>query len=130
MTEQEFLDFQSKYLDITVGVINPPSDNTSQAAEGEILYGNDQELEDIDFCLELLHSDVINVAYILALIADLNPDEADYQDKRKNIIDTMIRDAELRGKSKLIDDFIRENVDDDTDGFKQAKTEPLTWRAD
>ena len=123
MTEQEFLDFQSKYLDITVGVINPTSDNTSQAAEGEIPYGNDQELEDIDFCLELLHSDVINVAYILALIADLNPDEADYQDKRKNIIDTMIRDAELRGKSKLIDDFIRENVDDDTDGFKQAKAD-------
>lgn len=123
MSEQEFLDFQSKYLDITVGVINPPSDNTSQVAEGEIPYGNDQELEDIDFCLELLHSDVINVAYILALIADLNPDEADYQDKRKNIIDTMIRDAELRGKSKLIDDFIRENVDDDTDGFKQAKAD-------
>lgn len=123
MSEQEFLDFQSKYLDITVGVINPPSDNTSQAAEGEIPYGNDQELEDIDFCLELLHSDVINVAYILALIADLNPDEADYQDKRQNIIDTMIRDAELRGKSKLIDDFIRENVDDDTDGFKQAKAD-------
>lgn len=123
MTEQEFLDFQSKYLDITVGVINPTSDNTFQAAEGEIPYGNDQELEDIDFCLELLHSDVINVAYILALIADLNPDEADYQDKRKNIIDTMIRDAELRGKSKLIDDFIRENVDDDTDGFKQAKAD-------
>ena len=123
MSEQEFLDFQSKYLDITVGVINPPSDNTYQAAEGEIPYGNDQELEDIDFCLELLHSDVINVAYILALIADLNPDEADYQDKRKNIIDTMIRDAELRGKSKLIDDFIRENVDDDTDGFKQAKAD-------
>lgn len=123
MSEQEFLDFQSKYLDITVGVINPPSDNKSQVAEGEIPYGNDQELEDIDFCLELLHSDVINVAYILALIADLNPDEADYQDKRKNIIDTMIRDAELRGKSKLIDDFIRENVDDDTDGFKQAKAD-------
>lgn len=123
MSEQEFLDFQSKYLDITVGVINPPSDNKSQAAEGEIPYGNDQGLEDIDFCLELLHSDVINVAYILALIADLNPDEADYQDKRQNIIDTMIRDAELRGKSKLIDDFIRENVDDDTDGFKQAKAD-------
>ena len=123
MSEQEFLDFQSKYLDITVGVINPPSDNTSQDAEGEIPYGNDQGLEDIDFCLELLHSDVINVAYILALIADLNPDEADYQDKRQNIIDTMIRDAELRGKSKLIDDFIRENVDDDTDGFKQAKAD-------
>ena len=26
-------------------------------------------------------------------------------------------------KEKLIDDFIRENVDDDTDGFKQAKAD-------
>jgi len=30
-------------------------------------------LGDIDFCLELLHSDIINVTYILELIADLGP---------------------------------------------------------
>ena len=66
---------------------------------------------DIDFCLELLHSDIINVAYILELIADLNPYSEDYEERRKHIIDTMIKDVELRSKAKLIDGFIQKNVD-------------------
>ncbi len=122
MTEQEFVDFKSKYLDITVGLINPSS-KPPTANEDAAPYGNDQTLDDIDFCLELLHSDVINVAYILELIADLNPDEADYQQKRQHILDTMIKDAVMRNKSKLIDDFIRENVDEDKDGFQKAKAD-------
>ncbi|MFS9669835.1 type I restriction endonuclease subunit R, EcoR124 family, partial [Klebsiella pneumoniae] len=59
-------------------------------------------LDDIDFCLELLHSDIINVAYILSLIADLDPDAEDYPEKRQEILDTMIKDAELRSKTQLI----------------------------
>ena len=123
LTEQEFADFKSKYLDITVGVINPPSSSTPIAGEPQSPYGNESMLEDIDFCLELLHSDVINVAYILELIAELNPDEDNYQQKRQAILDTMIKDAVMRSKSKLIDDFIRENVDNDKDGFQQAKAD-------
>ena len=123
MTEQEFADFKSKYLDITVGVINPPADATPMAAEGELPYNDESGLEDIDFCLELLHSDVINVAYILELIANLNPDEEDYDKKRQDILDTMIKDAVMRHKSKLIDEFIRENVDNDKAGFQQAKAD-------
>ena len=123
LTEQEFADFKSKYLDITVGVINPPSSSTPIAGEPQLPYGNESMLEDIDFCLELLHSDVINVAYILELIAELNPDEDNYQQKRQAILDTMIKDAVMRSKSKLIDDFIRENVDNDKDGFQQAKAD-------
>ena len=123
LTEQEFADFKSKYLDITVGVINPPASTTPIAGEAQLPYGNESMLEDIDFCLELLHSDVINVAYILELIAELNPDEDNYQQKRQAILDTMIKDAVMRSKSKLIDDFIRENVDNDKDGFQQAKAD-------
>ena len=123
LTEQEFADFKSKYLDITVGVINPPVSTNTIAGEPQLPYGNESMLEDIDFCLELLHSDVINVAYILELIAELNPDEDNYQQKRQAILDTMIKDAVMRSKSKLIDDFIRENVDNDKDGFQQAKAD-------
>lgn len=123
LTEQEFADFKSKYLDITVGVINPPATTTPIAGEPQLPYGNESMLEDIDFCLELLHSDVINVAYILELIAELNPDEENYQQKRQEILDTMIKDAVMRSKSKLIDDFIRENVDNDKNGFQQAKAD-------
>lgn len=122
MSEQEFNDFKSKYLDIALGVVTTDQ-SSGQVAEPEAPYGEPKTLDDIDFCLELLHSDIINVAYILELIADLNPSSADYDDRRKEIIDTMIKDAEMRGKVKLIDGFIRQNVDEDREGFERAKAD-------
>lgn len=116
MTEQQFNDYKSKYLDITVGFIEPPV-APSMVADDPVPYGDSQGLEDIDFCLELLHSDIINVAYILELIANLDPYSNDYAEQRKNIIDTMIKDAEMRSKAKLIDGFIQKNVDEDKDNF-------------
>ena len=121
MTEQQFNDYKSKYLDITVGFIEPPV-SPSVVAEDPVPYGNSQGLEDIDFCLELLHSDIINVAYILELIADLDPYSNDYSEKRQHIIDTMIKDAGMRGKAKLIDGFIRKNVDEDKENFMSGRS--------
>ena len=120
MTEQQFNDYKSKYLDITVGFIEPPV-TPSVVAEDPVPYGNSQGLEDIDFCLELLHSDIINVAYILELIANLDPYSNDYPERRKNIIDTMIKDAEMRSKAKLIDGFIQKNVDEDKENFMMQR---------
>ena len=131
MTEQEFMDFRSKYLDIydSFAVQNKeqpttcqvPEDNPGMAGEPDPQQEAATGMGDIDFCLELLHSDIINVAYILELIADLNPFSEDYSEKRKHIIDTMIKDAELRSKAKLIDGFIQKNVDDDRDNFMARK---------
>lgn len=122
MSDQEFQDFKSKYLDITIGVIDKP--DSGKLNEPQAPYGDkDAELFDIDFCLELLHSDVINVAYILALIADLNPESEDYEQKRQSILDTMIKDAGMRNKTKLIDGFIKKNVDNDKAGFVKAKVD-------
>jgi type I restriction enzyme R subunit len=122
MPEQEFEDFRSKYLDIAVGNIN--IGDTLVAGEPEIPYGEDQRtLDDIDFCLELLHSDIINVAYILQLISDLNPSADDYPEKRQQIIDTMIKDAVMRNKAKLIEGFIRQNVDENKNGFEKSKAD-------
>lgn len=120
LTEQQFNDYKSKYLDITVGFINPPV-TSPVVAEDPVPYGNNQGLEDIDFCLELLHSDIINVAYILELIADLDPYSDDYSAKRQHIIDTMIKDAGMRGKAKLIDGFIQKNVDEDKENFMTGR---------
>ena len=131
MTEQEFMDFRSKYLDIydSFAVQNKeqpttyqvPEDNPGMAGEPDPQQEAATGMGDIDFCLELLHSDIINVAYILELIADLNPYSEDYSEKRKHIIDTMIKDFELRSKAKLIDGFIQKNVDDDRDNFMARK---------
>ena len=131
MTEQEFMDFRSKYLDIydSFAVQNKEQPTTYQVSEdnpGMVGEPDPQQeaatgMGDIDFCLELLHSDIINVAYILELIADLNPYSEDYTEKRQHIIDTMIKDVELRSKAKLIDGFIQKNVDDDRDNFMARK---------
>ena len=131
MTEQQFMDFRSKYLDIYDSFAAKPTEQSSgykaqedesgMAAEPDPSENDTTGLGDIDFCLELLHSDIINVAYILELIADLNPYSEDYIEKRKHIIDTMIKDAELRSKAKLIDGFIQKNVDDDRDNFMARK---------
>ena len=131
MTEQQFMDFRSKYLDIyetfaAKGTEQPtgyqmPEDEPTMVGEPGLDEDDTTGLGDVDFCLELLHSDIINVAYILELIADLNPYSGDYEERRKSIIDTMIKDAELRSKAKLIDGFIRKNVDDDRDSFMARK---------
>lgn len=122
MSEQQYMDFRSKYLDITIGVIDPPT-TPGLLEEPQSPYGEKPTLEDIDFCLELLHSDVINVAYILALIEDLNPESEDYEQERQRILDTMIKDAAMRSKTKLIDGFIKQNVDNDKAGFAKAKAD-------
>ena len=131
ITEQQFMDFRSKYLDIydSFAVQNKeqpttyqvPEDNPGMVGEPDPSENDTTGLGDIDFCLELLHSDIINVAYILELIADLNPYSEDYTEKRQHILDTMIKDAELRSKAKLIDGFIQKNVDDDRDNFMARK---------
>lgn len=123
MTEQQFMDFRSKYLDIhdSIILVDPPAPKPTPNPNEDEPTPEDHKLTDIDFCLELLHSDIINVAYILELIADLNPYSEDYSEKRKHIIDTMIKDAELRSKAKLIDGFIQKNVDDDRDNFMARK---------
>lgn len=131
MTEQQFMDFRSKYLDIYDSFAAKPTeqpsgykvqdDESGMVAEPDPSENDTTGLGDIDFCLELLHSDIINVAYILELIADLNPYSEDYEERRKHIIDTMIKDAELRSKAKLIDGFIQKNVDDDRDNFMARK---------
>lgn len=124
LSEQDYNDYRSKYLDMTVGFIKPEDENDGMLHDGqqETQYG-DQSIEDIDFCLELLHSDVVNVAYILSLISDLNPSDEDYEMKRQEILDTMIKDATMRKKTLLIDSFIKQEVDNDKEGFRKAKAD-------
>lgn len=119
MDEQSYMDFRSKYLDIHDTFMDSKTVKDSTPANDA--DESEPTLDDIDFCLELLHSDIINVAYILSLIADLDPNADDYPEKRQEILDTMIKDAELRSKTQLIDGFILQTVDNDKDGFMRDK---------
>lgn len=99
MNEQTFEDYKSKYLDLY-----DKAKSHNQKEKVSIL-------EDVDFELELIHRDEINVAYILKLLAklkDATPEEHDKQ--KKAIIEIIAGDAQLRSKRELIEKFIQENL--------------------
>ncbi len=99
MEEQTFEDYKSKYLDIHDKV-----KTTSQKEKVSIL-------DDVDFELELIHRDEINVAYILKLLAKLHESKkSDREKQRKAIIDMLGGEAQLRSKRELIEKFIDENL--------------------
>lgn len=97
MTEQAFADYKSKYLDLYDKV---RSDRQKEKVS---------ILDDVDFELELIHRDEINVVYILGLLANLigHPDA---DKRRKEIVDLIAGEAHLRSKRELIEKFIRENI--------------------
>lgn len=82
-------------------------------------------LDDVDFELELIHRDEINVSYILKLLGKLHEaEEADRAKQRQEIIDLLGGEAQLRSKRELIEKFIEQNlphiadVDDIPDAFE------------
>lgn len=92
---QRFADYRSAYLDLYDKV---KTDNTKEKAS---------VLEDVDFELELIHRDVINVQYILTLLARLyDADKSEGQALRKLVLDSVAGEIELRSKRELIQKFI------------------------
>lgn len=99
INEQSFEDYKSKYLDIY--------DKVKKQDEGDTV----SILDEVDFELDLIQRDEINVAYILNLLVSLNklnPEEA--KKRQKEIIDLIAGEVQLRSKRKLIEEFISENL--------------------
>lgn len=99
ITEQEFYDYQSKYLDIYEERKNDDD-------------GIESILDQIDFELELTIRDIINFDYIILLIAGLKNISNDTirEKKTEDILKIFDRDARLRKKKDLIRRFIDENL--------------------
>lgn len=99
MDEQTFEDYKSKYLDLY--------DTIKRDTEKEKV----SILDDIDFELELIRRDEINVAYILTLLAKLHESKPTEQEKQKKAISDMLAsETQLRSKKELIEKFIEENL--------------------
>jgi type I restriction enzyme, R subunit len=99
MSEQLFEDYKSKYLDL----------------HDKVKTNNQKEkvsiLDDVDFELELIHRDEINVSYILKLLATLkDAKKSDREKKQQEIVDMLTGEAHLRSKKELIEKFILENL--------------------
>jgi type I restriction enzyme R subunit len=99
MTEQQFEDYKSKYLDLHDKV-------KSEHAKEKVSI-----LEDVDFELELIHRDEINVAYIIRLLIKLKTNQKkDAEQIEKEIFNLLNTEMQLRSKKELIEKFIRENM--------------------
>ncbi|HQG78229.1 MAG TPA: type I restriction endonuclease subunit R [Bacteroidales bacterium] len=99
MTEQQFEDYKSKYLDLHDKV-------KSEHAKEKVSI-----LEDVDFELELIHRDEINVAYIIRLLIKLKANQKKEAEQiEKEIFNLLNTEMQLRSKKELIEKFIRENL--------------------
>lgn len=98
MSEQDFEDYKSKYLDIYDSSKGPGKERVSI-------------LNDVDFELELIHRDEINVSYILKLLAKLKDAAPEDQEKQKKaIVELIVGESQLRSKRELIEKFINQTL--------------------
>lgn len=98
MDEQSFADFRSKYLDLY------------QKVKSETQKEKVSILDDLDFEVELITRDKINVSYIINLLRNMHDAQDTEKPKlRKTIMDILDGDAELRSKKELIERFISEH---------------------
>jgi type I restriction enzyme R subunit len=110
--EQDFEDYKSKYLDL------------HDKVKSEHQVEKVSILEDVDFELELIHRDEINVTYIIQLLIKLKSKiekdgkGGDVEKEISNIINTH---TQLRSKRELIEKFISQNIPEieDTDSIPQ-----------
>lgn len=99
MEEQLFEDYKSKYLDLYEKVKN-------RTGKEKVSI-----LEDVDFELELIHRDEINVRYILRLLEKLiDTPEPGHEAGKKQVFDLLAGQVSLRSKRELIKKFIEENL--------------------
>ena len=116
---QEFEDYKSKYLDLYDSI-----SDTSKREKVSIL-------EDVDFELELIHRDEINVSYILKLLSIYkDADDKEKIKQRNNITNIINSNSSLRSKRELIEKFINEHlmsivdvesIDDEFDKFLEIE---------
>lgn len=124
MGEQEFEDYKSKYFAIYDEVKNKHGESEKVTI-----------LNDIDFEIEILRNDLINVSYIMELVRKIDLKDKEEQQRNREQIRRILDNADdptLRLKRDLIREFIDEVVpklseEDDIDEvylkFENAKRE-------
>ena len=106
ISEQSFEDYSSKYLDLYDEIKKPQTPKESI-------------LKDVDFLIELVHRDEINVSYILKLIDEYLKLENIKKEKHKqHIFNLLNSEPNLRNKKDLIMSFLEEQNFDGNRGFE------------
>ena len=94
--EEEFDEFKSAYLDIY-------DEFKDEATKVSIL-------DDIDFELELIENNKVNVDYIIKLLKQMQPESPRYPQQKEKILQLVKETEKLRSKVDLIEKFIDENI--------------------
>lgn len=123
ISEQEFEGFRSKYLKIY--------DKTKLTEQNESI------LSDLDFCIEEVCSDKINVDYILGLIRNIDLSDPEKRDKQIEEIKTQVERAdttELRLKKDFLLELLEKivpqlNAGDDIEEAMNAFADKLKIKA-
>ena len=121
ISEDEYESYRTKYIDL-YDRIKPKTDGKKESI-----------IDEIDFEIELLARDTINVSYILSLIKNLNSEETSFVKDVEFILKTIDSTPTLKNKRDLIEKFIAENkeifvaenkdVDDSLNDFLQREKE-------
>ncbi len=115
---QTFENYKSKYLDLYDKV---KSNNAKEKVS---------ILNDVDFELDLIHRDEINVDYILKLLQALTGKDAEELEKRTKEISNILNSTpELRSKRDLIEKFIAENMPNIQDSHDVPAQFDKFWNA-
>lgn len=97
--KDEFESFKSKYVDMYDTLVGSRgSDGTKTSI-----------IDEVDFEIELLKKDSINVAYIVSLLKNLDSNQASFAKDVEFILKTMESSPVLRNKRELLERFIKEN---------------------
>lgn len=121
IANQEFEDYKSKYLDLYEEYKGTGGDGGERATS---------IIDDLDFELELIHRDEINVTYIMNLLMKLQAAPISEKSQHEKLIkDLLNSDINLRSKKELIEKFIDkhlpliENTDEVIEAFDQFVVE-------
>jgi type I restriction enzyme R subunit len=100
ITEQELADYSSKYLDLRPSV--------NQYTEQKL---RDSIVEDIDFEIELIPSELIDVDYIIQLLDRfVDPEETDTEKIKEKLLRELANNVKYHSKKHLIEKFIDEQL--------------------
>src|SRR5699024_7955889 len=97
LKEQEYEDYKSKYLDVYEKYIKRPDPDKASI------------IEDIDFEIELIRNETINVSYIINLMSEIELEDKEKQKREIKAIRSILESADddqLRLKSELIREFL------------------------
>ena len=116
ITDRQMQDMKSVYVDIRESIVNSKNDENSE--------GDQVDFSDVEFQIDLLKTDEINLDYILTLILEKSKENDDVESLKAEVRRVIRSSLGTRAKEELIMDFINstrlselKNTDDILESF-------------